>query len=68
MVLHAIILNLKEELGKVVPSLHILLSYPNEVLANNIKNYIAIKGNIIDNTEIKICLLADDITLILQDL
>ncbi len=45
MVLHAIILNLKETLGKDAPSLHIS-----------------------DNTEIKIGILADDITLILQDL
>ncbi len=39
-----------------------------EVLANNIKNNKDIKLIIIDNTEIKISLLADDIRLILQDL
>ncbi len=39
-----------------------------EVLANNIRNNKEIKGLIIENTEIKISLLADDITFIFQDL
>ncbi len=39
-----------------------------EVLANNIRNNKEIKGIIIDNREIKISLLADDMTLVLQDL
>ncbi len=39
-----------------------------EVLANNIRNNKYIKGIIIDNTDIKISLIADEITLILKDL
>ncbi len=39
-----------------------------EVLANKIQNDSDIKGIKIDNKEIKISLLADDITLILKDL
>ncbi len=39
-----------------------------EILAYNIRNNKEIKGIIIDNREIKISLLADDMTLILQDL
>ncbi len=39
-----------------------------EILANKIRNYTNIKGIKIDNKEIKISLLADDITLILLDL
>ncbi len=39
-----------------------------EVLANNIRNNKDIKGIIVDNTEIKIGLLADDITLIIKEL
>ncbi len=39
-----------------------------ETLANKIRNVKSIKGIKIDGKEIKICLLADDITLILNDL
>ncbi len=39
-----------------------------EILANKIRNDKSIKGIKINRKEIKICLLADDITLILNDL
>ncbi len=39
-----------------------------ETLANKIRNDKSIKGIKIDRIEIKLCLLADDITLILNDL
>ncbi len=68
MVLLAIILNSKEVLGKAAPSLNIFFILSIEVLANNIRINKEIKGIVIDNREIKISLLADDMTLILQDL
>ncbi len=65
MVLLAFILNSKEVLGKVAP-VYISFILSIEVLANKIRNNKEIKGIIIDNREIKISILADDMTLVLH--
>ncbi len=67
MVLLAIILNSKG-VRQGCPLSAYLFILSIEVLANKIRNNNEIKGIIIDNREIKISLLADDMTLFLQDL